>query len=90
MFKFFKNILLRIVVYPFCAFLFIFSYQLVFGDNDYANPTQEAKAILHGVVGLLFAPVYPVVDSIILIKTFLKKKKIKTHSILFESYHFKA
>ena len=74
MLKILKNILLRIIVYPFCVFLFILSYYMVF-DNSYSpGSLYDSRAILYGVGGLFFAPVYPIVDIIILIKTLFKKK----------------
>ncbi len=58
------------------------SYQSVSGDTYHANSFHETRSVFYGILGLLFTPVYPIVDLIILVKSFFKKKNKKERHVI--------
>lgn len=63
-----KEILLRLPIYPFCAFLFYLSWKMTFGPTFYPLEINNFKAKTCGPLGFVFSLVYPTTDILIGIK----------------------
>lgn len=68
-----KEVLIRILIYPFCMFLFYWFWQMTFEDRYYPEELYNFRAKIYGPIGLIFSTIYPVTDILIGIKKLLKK-----------------
>ncbi|WP_386131428.1 hypothetical protein [Winogradskyella litorisediminis] len=69
-----KEILLRLIIYPFYALLFYGFWQMTFESANRAIDIYDTKAKLVGPIGLIFSLIYPVTDILIGLKKLFKKK----------------
>ncbi|TCK68539.1 hypothetical protein DFQ05_0047 [Winogradskyella wandonensis] len=68
-----EEILLRLIVYPFCAFIFYLSWEMTFEPTHYPLEINNFKAKFYGPIGLIFSLIYPVTDILIGLKKLFKK-----------------
>ncbi|WP_339626404.1 hypothetical protein [uncultured Winogradskyella sp.] len=69
-----KGILLRIIIYSLCAYIFHISWKMTFEPTRYENAIYSTKALFYSPFGLIASLVYPITDIIILVRDLLKSK----------------
>uniref|UniRef100_UPI00404A5155 hypothetical protein n=1 Tax=Gelidibacter sp. TaxID=2018083 RepID=UPI00404A5155 len=68
-----KQFFIRLIAYPFCVFLIISGYHMVFDTPNYKIEYYKGKALFSGFLLILIAVIYIVFDIAIIIKTMIKK-----------------
>ena len=68
-----KNFLVRLIAYPFCVFLIISCYAMVFETPNYSNPIYVTRAKFFGAIGVFVPITYLVSDIVYQIKSLRKK-----------------
>ena len=69
-----KNFIVRLLVYPFCAFMIFWGYKMSFETSNYTNSIYFSRAKLSGIGLMIVATVYLVTDIAYQIKKVYFKK----------------
>lgn len=68
-----KQFFIRLITYPFCAFLIILGYQMIFETPNYEMEFLRSKAKISGIGIIIVCAIYLLVDIAIIIKSMIKK-----------------
>ena len=67
-----KNLIIRMLLYPFCVFLIYWGFEMIENFQNWKNPGISGKQLISGFGLIGIAGLYLVVDLLILIRDFRK------------------